>query len=290
MLKQLLSRLERVHVATTREEREAVYRFRYEVYFEEFGRELGLPDHERRWVTDDDDEKDYTTILYTGSIDKITGTVRLRHWPAAVGPHRQVLVVAHQDYYASVGSLFAPMVRRFFGPGKRQPLDLAPYRRLFGPEERGLEFEPELVWSEVEVTLLSGRRGPRPLSFLDTLPREATRRLVSQGLVVDMPAGTLATRQGFRERELYVILEGRFAADDNGRHLVTMERGELFGECGFLCPDGRRTASVRALDASKVLILRGRSVEKLIRRDPDLGTVLRRQLADIMAHRQVAVA
>ncbi len=36
MLKQLLSRLEPVHRAETREQREAVYRFRYRVYVEEF--------------------------------------------------------------------------------------------------------------------------------------------------------------------------------------------------------------------------------------------------------------
>ncbi len=41
MLKSLLSRLQPVHQAVTREEREAVYRFRYRVYVEEFGRELG---------------------------------------------------------------------------------------------------------------------------------------------------------------------------------------------------------------------------------------------------------
>ncbi len=82
MLKQLLSRLETVHRAETREEREAVYRFRYRVYVEEFGRELGTPDHGRKWVTDDDDDAPYTSILYTGSLDNVTGTVRLRHWRA----------------------------------------------------------------------------------------------------------------------------------------------------------------------------------------------------------------
>ena len=86
MLKQLLSRLEPVHRATTQEEREAVYRFRYRVYVEEFGRELGSPDHERRWVKDADDEAPCTTILYTGTLDNITGTVRLRHWRAGEVP------------------------------------------------------------------------------------------------------------------------------------------------------------------------------------------------------------
>jgi hypothetical protein len=80
MLTKWLSKLEPVHAATTREEREAIYRFRYTVYFEEYGREIGNPDHERRWVTDADDEKHYSTQLYTGSLDDISGAVRIRHW------------------------------------------------------------------------------------------------------------------------------------------------------------------------------------------------------------------
>ncbi len=80
MLTQWLTKLEPIHVATTREELDAVYRFRYSIYYEEYGRQIGNPDHERRMVTDPHDEADFSTILYSGSPDDITGTVRLRHW------------------------------------------------------------------------------------------------------------------------------------------------------------------------------------------------------------------
>ncbi len=88
MLTQWLTKLEPIHVAETREEREAVYRFRYSIYYEEYGRLIGNPDHERRFVTDPHDEADFSTILYSGTPDDITGTVRLRHWkPGEVPEH-----------------------------------------------------------------------------------------------------------------------------------------------------------------------------------------------------------
>ncbi len=74
------------------------------------------------------------------------------------------------------------------------------------------------------------------------------------------------------------------AVDDN-RRLRTMGRGELFGEGAFLQPDGRRSATARAATDARVLILRGRSVEKLMRRDPALGSSLQDRLTALMAER-----
>ena len=42
MFKKWLTKLEPVHIARTREEREAVYRLRYQIYYKEYGRELRL--------------------------------------------------------------------------------------------------------------------------------------------------------------------------------------------------------------------------------------------------------
>lgn len=373
MLKQFLSRLEPVHRAETKAEREAVYRFRYRVYVQEFGRELGAPDHERKRVTDDHDEAPTTTILYTGSVRNITGTVRLQHWRAGEVPspdvdelsidrfsdfenlstgeigrlmvHRSmrgrliiasllresykifageqgtdlvfcycspglvryyqqlamrpfggrpvmapdgimvplVAVLSDYDYYRHARSLLAPLVKRHFGPGKRQPLDLATYRHLFAPGTTGIEFEPERVWRQAADTLLHVDRAPQE-SPLEGLPEASIQPLIRQGLILDAPAGTLITRQGFGERELYIMLDGRAEAFDGGRCLRSMGPGELFGEGAFL-RNGRRSTSVRAQTDSRMLILRGRSVEKLMRRDPALESSLQKRLSALMNER-----
>jgi hypothetical protein len=375
MLKEMLSRLEPVHVATTREEREAVYRFRYEVYYEEFGRELGSPDHERRWVTDSDDEKDYTTILYTGSPDAITGTLRLRCWEAGQVPHHdveelsmdlfpgledlsvaemgrlmirpsargklQVAALIRKAYeiyacekktdlafcYCSTGlvpyylrfglrpyggrpihapdgimlplvtvisdwkhqraarSFLAPLARRCFAAGERRIVDIAPFQHLF--DSNALQVDGECVWHEVESALGANRRAR---SVLDALPASEQRRLVRRGIVTDVPRGMLMTRQGFHEREIFVVLDGEFRAESDGRILGRVGRGELFGEDAFLDPKGRRAASVEALSDGRVLVLRGKTLASLMRREPDLAAPLQARLETLFSSRQEALS
>ncbi len=374
MLKQWLSHLETVHRAKTREEREAIYRFRYRIYFEEFGRELGSPDHDRQWVRDEDDEEATSTLLYTGSIDNITGTVRLRHWAAGAVPEHDVhelsmeripdieqrntgeigrlmvrrsmrgkiiissllrasyeifagetgtdlvfcycspglvryyqqlamrpfggrlvnapdgmmvplvSVLSDRGYYRQMRSLLTPLVRRFFGPGKRPILDIEPYRPLFAVGATGIEFEPDRVWQQVEASLLNEVPG-RPRSILDVLPRKAAQKLAASGQVLDVEDGTLVTRKGFCERELYMVLDGCFEATDNGRTLRRMHSGDLFGEIAFLNPEARRTASVIARGKGRVLVLRGRAIDKLMVSDQSLGDTLRDALLRLEGQR-----
>ena len=64
--------------AASAEERHAIYSFRYRVYVEELGRELGGVDHSRRILTDEGDEEAGAVHFYTGSLEDITGVARLR--------------------------------------------------------------------------------------------------------------------------------------------------------------------------------------------------------------------
>lgn len=77
--------LETVRHALTPVEREAVYRLRYVVYVEELNKRVATADHSRRWLRDPEDDDDGVVLLYTGTPDEVTGTLRLRHWlPGAV--------------------------------------------------------------------------------------------------------------------------------------------------------------------------------------------------------------
>ena len=373
MLKEMLSRLEPVHVATTREEREAVYRFRYEVYHEEFGRELGGPDHERRWVRDDEDEKEYTILLYTGSPDEITGTLRVRCWKAGEVPHHDVeelsmdlfpgleelnvaemgrlmirpsargklavaalirrayeiyareaetdlafcycstglvryylrfgmrpyggrpihaadgimlplvAVISDWRYQRQARSFLAPLARRCFAAGKRRMLDMAPFRHLF--ENDALVVGGERTCDEVERALLARAERCRR-SIFDTLPEAELRQLISRGIITDVPEGMLMTRQGFRERELFVVLDGDFRLEADGFELGRAGRGEVFGEDALVDPQGRRTASVEALRAGRVLVLRGKTLMGLMNREPELAAPLRGRLESLLAARR----
>jgi hypothetical protein len=117
----LIDALEEVHVARSGAEREAVFRFRYSVYAEELGRKLGNADHGRRLVHDLEDDRDYTTLLYTAAEDgSLTGTMRLRRW----GPGE----VPAKDWDAF-------SMERFEGLGELTTAELG--RLMITPDQRG---------------------------------------------------------------------------------------------------------------------------------------------------------
>ena len=347
-------RIPEVHVATSREEREAIYRFRYQVYVGEFGRRLGEPDHERRWVRDEDDESPHTTILYTGTPDAVTASVRLRHWPAGQvpaadvetlsldrvpGAHRRSLaeierlmvhpevrgkllvaalvkrsyeilvgehgsemvfcycspglmhfyrriamrpyggrlvnapdglmipmvsVTSDADHYRQVGSYLTPMVDLYYGEDGLPSVDLEPLQDVFA--KTGITWEKDAVLHAVDTALANQRS-----EFLENLTEGEYDDLVGHGLVIDIEEGTLVTRRGFRELELYVVLEGDFATDE-GQHL---EAGDHFGEESLLHEAGRRAHTVRARTDGKLLVLRGVFLQRVLRRRMELATALR---------------
>ncbi len=86
MWQELLTRLATVRTATTAEEREAIYRFRYTIYVEELDKGFMDVDHDRRWVHDEGDELAGTSLFYTGSPERVTGTLRLEVWRAPDAP------------------------------------------------------------------------------------------------------------------------------------------------------------------------------------------------------------
>jgi hypothetical protein len=64
-----------IGVADTVEERQNIYRFRYNVYVEEMGKQLQTVDHENKTIKDELD--DQSILLYACVNEKVVGTIRL---------------------------------------------------------------------------------------------------------------------------------------------------------------------------------------------------------------------
>lgn len=373
MLTGLLSRLEPVHEARTREEREAIYRFRYQVYVEELRHTVGGVDHERRRLCDEDDEAAYSIHLYTGSPDRVTGAVRMMHWEPGQVPEREfrmlsmdrvpdirdlrvaelgrfmihptlrgrmllpalarhgyeILVGRHRvdvmflccapglisayaklgfrtfggalvphadgmhvpmmgfpsDYerLARIGSPAAGVARKYYGPGRRPPLDVARYEHLF--EDASVVMDPEHIWQEMQQTLQDADAGP---SFLRQLPQPLVDELGRRGCLVDVAAGTLVTREEYVERELYVILSGSFEVQTGGCRLAVVGAGEVLGEVAFFRESGARSASVRALTPGRVLMVRRKVLRTMMQDEPALAAELLFHLARVLSERLAA--
>jgi hypothetical protein len=376
MFRDSLAKLEPVHTAASRAEVEAIYSFRYTVFVEELGRELGGVDHENRWVHDDEDEKPYTFHAYTGTPDHITGSMRLRFWPPGSVPEHErhlfamdqipgietlsvaegdrfmisrglrgrlilpsmmrtmfeILVVdqgadlvfcccgpglvrhyrklgfrpyraqpihspegmrvplmaipSDIDYARSQGSFLVPLIKKEFGRGKREPLDLEPFHEIFERDSLGIELDPARVWEKLQGEMhLDDRELP---SFLDTLDEGLVRQLSQKGFVLKVPDGALLTREGFSEQEMYVVLGGSFEVLAGERRIALATKGDLLGEVAFFRESGKRSASIRAVGDSEVLLIRRRFLKQLARKEPDAAFELLFSVAGILSERLVA--
>ena len=367
-----LTKLETVHKAETAAEREAIYRFRYQIYIEELKYNYEA-DHERKWLKQAEDEQPWTTLLYTGSPDDISSTVRVQAWkpgevppavfaltsmerfpgierlgvshigrmmirrslrgklvlpsllaggyeflvgemgadlafldcvPGIVRHYRQLgarpyggrlidlgyspgipLVIVLSDYahLKRSGSIVAPLVKKYFGPGKRPPLDLEPYRHLFDSEQVPVEFDPEKVWEALQDRLLASDEAIP--TFVDALSPGALFHLSESGYLLDVKAGDLITRAGIGQREMFVILEGACEVEGASKRIALLEKGDLFGEIAFFSESGERTATVRALTDCKLLVLRQKFLDELTTNDPEAACQILLNVSRIMAER-----
>ena len=122
---ELIGALEPVYIAETKAEREAVFSFRYSVYGAELGRKLGNADHGRQRVHDEEDDKPYTTLLYTDDgAGRLTGTTRIRRWEPGQVPAKDWEAFSMERFAGLRDMPTAEIGRLMIEPGHRGQLGL----------------------------------------------------------------------------------------------------------------------------------------------------------------------
>lgn len=376
MLAQWLTRLEPVHEAKSQAEREAVYSLRYRAFVGELQRQFSDVDHERKWLYDGDDGKPHSTILYTGTPQDMTGTLRLRTWAPGQVPAREArwwsmdrfpgieklttaeigrltvkpdargklilpaLVRASYEHLAGQrnadllfclcspghvrhyqkfgmapfggslvnsgsgliqiplvtvlsdgpgfkrkGSFLAPLVKKYFGPGKRRPLDTTPFRHLLQPDELPVESDPAKVWETVQESLHEEQSEEQSGQTFIEACSATIKKLTKSGFVLNLQEGQLLFREGIRDQEVYIVLEGEFEVFRDTRAITLLTRGDLIGEIAFFSGSGQRSASVRALTKGRLLVLRRKFLQELTHSDPEAGFQILMNMSRVMAHR-----
>lgn len=163
-----------------------------------------------------------------------------------------------------IGSPWYPALRRLQAEG-RLPRDL-PVHRQRAEQDRSALSEPAEFLPELDAFIQGGAS-----SFLSSLSQPARRQLARYAMILDVPAGVCLTRQGVAERELFVVLDGEFAAFRDERELRRMRRGEIFGEIALMSSSGQRHAEVRALRPGRVLVLRRKFLPELTQEQPRIA-------------------
>ena len=169
---------ETVSIAATQEQREAIYRFRYQVYVEELKRDYPDADHKRKWLRDDVDEHDCAVNLYMGPLDQIVGAVRLLIWPVGQIPENYYRLFS-MDIFPGIEDLVTSEIGRL----------------MVKPSVRGKTVFPALIGAMYEHLV----RRDSQLSFLYCVPglvkhyrrnlgtRPYNGRLIQAGSSVGIP-------------------------------------------------------------------------------------------------------
>ena len=201
-----------------------------------------------------------------------------------------VSVLSDRDYFRRAGSPMAQWVDEHFGPGRRAPVDTRDFAHLFDDGEKLLVVERAAVWRELQAALHrpDEREPAQPGNFLDGLPAQTLQLLAARGFVMEVPAGQLITREGHVERELYIVLSGTVEVSRDDIALRRLGRGDVFGEIAFFRREGRRSASVRAVEPSRIATLRRSWLDDLGRTSPAAAQAILFNLARVLAERTAA--
>ena len=158
-------------------------------------------------------------------------------------------------------------------PPRGGPYDLAvstpsvipPTGRALRPQER------EALLADIEDIIESSH-------LFKSLGDEGRRELIESGYVVSYDAGQLMLEQGQVGSTMYLIMQGSVSIEtDRGAgssiHLAELGRGACIGEVSVLT-GSPRTASVKAIDAVKVVAFEKHRVQRVIDAHPKVRALL----------------
>jgi PPM family protein phosphatase len=97
--------------------------------------------------------------------------------------------------------------------------------------------------------------------------------LVAISSVQAYPKGEAIVTEGDVGEDLYVILRGRVAVEKSNTAITSISVGGYFGEMGLI-DDSKRSATVRALEPVRTMIIKRADIMNVMRREPVLAVKL----------------
>ena len=192
-----------------------------------------------------------------------------------------VIVMSDAAHFKKTGAIVKSVCTRHYGKGKNRLLDLDKIRPFFDPSSQQVDFRRHEVVKRLNEL---ANQSPKPL-VLKGLAEKQTALLARSGFVIKSAADTLITTQQVYDREVYIVLDGRYVAMANGKFLCHYEPGDVFGVESFFAADGLRGACVRAEVEGKLLVLRRQFLNELSGRDGIAGLQITKNLAEALAER-----
>jgi small-conductance mechanosensitive channel len=132
------------------------------------------------------------------------------------------------------------------------------------------------------------------VDFLEALTSEQFDRLASEARIVPYPVGGTVVHQGDEGDSLFLVAEGRVevsvhaAGGGPERRLAALGPGDYFGEMSLLT-GAPRSATIRAVEETRLVILRKEALRPLLVTDPTVLDRLSKTLARRQAERDDAI-
>lgn len=191
-----------------------------------------------------------------------------------------IIVFSDVDYMCKVGSPVIDLAKKKFKTTVEA--DLEPIRHAID-DIANYKLGDEEVWNDVQDSIAS--RGGSSVSFLERLPTEVVKWLSKRGFVIDVPEGRKMVRETLIEEEMFIILEGDFEVVKEGKRIAVLSKGEIFGEMAFFLEAKQRTASVFSLTGGKLLVIRRKLLNELMKENPALANEILINLCKTLSER-----
>ncbi|MCD6334285.1 MAG: cyclic nucleotide-binding domain-containing protein [Candidatus Latescibacteria bacterium] len=129
------------------------------------------------------------------------------------------------------------------------------------------------------------------LELFQGLPRDKLDKIAPHCRTETFQRGTVIFNESDEENDLYVLIKGRASVEmelpskwlETAR-LALIEEGAVFGEMSFIS-GARRSATIRAFDEVRALIIRADRFYEVMEEDSRIGYVVMRHLAECLRRR-----
>lgn len=128
-----------------------------------------------------------------------------------------------------------------------------------------------LAWMNARVRF-SAEEDAMLRQVFPAMPSPVARRFLSRGTWVDAEEGVCLTEEGQPVCNLYYLADGRAKVASGGRIIGELDSG-LVGEMNVLS-EGGAAATVTLLAPSRLFVISGASLRRMIARDPDFRILL----------------
>jgi small-conductance mechanosensitive channel/CRP-like cAMP-binding protein len=198
-------------------------------------------------------------------------------------------VVYYLDDYPRIHDLQGEVLSRCWYAFRRHGINMPfPIADVFWRDAVKVAGEARTVEVGQIAALLAG------VEFLEALTSDQLERLASESRSVPYPVGGAVVLQGDEGDSLFLVATGRVEvsvrAPGGGpeRNLATLGPGDYFGEMSLLT-GAPRSATIRAVEETSLVILRKEALRPLLVADPTVLERLSKTLARRQAERDDAI-